>query len=161
MTQPTAQTPAEERYRLLVRLGRLINSSLNLQQVFRAAAAEVRRLLGCDRVHLILLQPQEGTWRGFAVEFSPEPRDVEIPVQTLNQSAAAWVQRHRRMRDQAQSGRRAWTSIGRGPAARRRRVSGLRLLSAHRPRSGYWHLGPRHPPRGGPRGAGTWPCWRS
>jgi formate hydrogenlyase transcriptional activator len=89
---------SEERYRLLVRLGRLINSSLDLREVFRRAAGEVHGLLGCDRVHLILLQPAEDTWRGFAVEFTPQPRDVEIPCQRLNQSAAAWVLRHRRPR---------------------------------------------------------------
>jgi formate hydrogenlyase transcriptional activator len=98
MTLPVPRTPAEERYRLLVNLGRIINSSLDLPSVFRAAAEEVHELFGCERVHLILLQPKEGTWRGFAVEFTPHPHDVEIPVQSLNQSAAAWVQRHRQPR---------------------------------------------------------------
>src|SRR5688572_5767488 len=34
---------AEERYRLLARLGRLVSSSLDLREVFRRAADEVRR----------------------------------------------------------------------------------------------------------------------
>jgi formate hydrogenlyase transcriptional activator len=89
---------SERRYRLLVRLGQVITSSLDLRQVFHHAAQEVHRLLGCDRVSLILVDPSQGTWRGFAVEFVPSVRDVEIPCQTLNQSAAAWVLRHRRPR---------------------------------------------------------------
>ena len=88
----------EQRYRLLATLGRLINSSLDLRRVFRQAADEVHRLLGCDRVHLILVEPGAGTWRGFAVEYDPAPQEVDIPCQTLNQSAAAWVLRHRRPR---------------------------------------------------------------
>jgi formate hydrogenlyase transcriptional activator len=88
----------EQRYRLLATLGRLISSSLDLRRVFRQAADEVRRLLGCDRVHLILVEPGAGTWRGFAVEYVPEAQEVDIPCQSLNQSAAAWVLRHRQPR---------------------------------------------------------------
>ena len=88
----------EQRYRLLATLGRLINSSLDLRRVFRQAADEVHRLLGCDRVHLILVEAGAGTWRGFAVEYDPEAQEVDIPCQTLNQSAAAWVLRHRQPR---------------------------------------------------------------
>ncbi len=89
---------SEQRYRLLAHLGRLVNASLDLREVFRRAADEVRRLIGCDRVSLILVDPKQGTWRGFAVEYTPEPHNVEIPVQTLYQSAAAWVLRHRKPR---------------------------------------------------------------
>jgi formate hydrogenlyase transcriptional activator len=91
---------SERRYRLLATLGRLINSSLDLRRVFRQAADEVHRLLDCDRVHLILVEPGEGTWRGFAVEYDPADtaHEVDIPCQSLNQSAAAWVLRHRKPR---------------------------------------------------------------
>ena len=91
-------TAPEQRYRLLVHLGRLISSSLDLREVFRRAADEVRALIGCDRVHLILVDAAANTWRGFAVEYGPEPHGVDIPAQTLNQSAAAWVLRHRKPR---------------------------------------------------------------
>src|SRR5581483_9814528 len=91
-------TAPEQRYRLLVHLGRLISSSLDLREVFRRAADEVRALFQCDRVHLILVDPQQNTWQGFAVEYAPQPRAVDIPCQTLNQSAAAWVLRHRKPR---------------------------------------------------------------
>jgi formate hydrogenlyase transcriptional activator len=103
---PPAQAliDSERRYRLLVRLGQVINSSLDLRQVFRRAAEEVHRLFGCDRVSLILVEPRQGTWRGWAVEFSPAARDVDIPCQTLNQSAAAWVLRHHRPRIQRRLG---------------------------------------------------------
>jgi formate hydrogenlyase transcriptional activator len=89
---------SEERYRLLVRLGQIINSSLDLRRVFHLAAEQIHQLLGCDRVSLILVDPSHETWHGFAVEFTPEAHDVEIPCQTLNQSAAAWVLRHRQPR---------------------------------------------------------------
>lgn len=97
-TSPDDLRASEQRYRLLAHLGQLISSSLDLREVFRRAADEVRALIGCDRVHLILVNPGENTWRGFAVEYVPEPRAVDIPCQSLNQSAAAWVLRHRRPR---------------------------------------------------------------
>src|SRR6516225_6665721 len=98
-TSPEADLrTSEQRYRLLAQLGLLISSSLDLREVFRRAADEVRSLIGCDRVHLILVNPGENTWRGFAVEYLPRPRAVDIPCQSLNQSAAAWVLRHRRPR---------------------------------------------------------------
>jgi formate hydrogenlyase transcriptional activator len=98
-TSPEADLrTSEQRYRLLAQLGLLISSSLDLREVFRRAADEVRSLIGCDRVHLILVNPSENTWRGFAVEYTPQPRAVDIPCQSLNQSAAAWVLRHRRPR---------------------------------------------------------------
>ncbi len=96
MTAPVLDP--ERRYRLLAELGRLVSSSLDLREVFRRAAGEVRALIGCDRVHLILVDPEQNTWQGFAVEYTPAPRAVDIPCQTLNQSAAAWVLRHRRPR---------------------------------------------------------------
>jgi formate hydrogenlyase transcriptional activator len=94
----TSPSDAEQRYRLLAHLGRIVNSSLDLRAVFRRAADEVHKLIGCDRVHLILVDSEQNTWQGFAVEYTPDPHAVDIPCQTLNQSAAAWVLRHRRPR---------------------------------------------------------------
>src|SRR4051794_35261592 len=97
MTSPVP-SDAEQRYRLLAHLGRLVSSSLDLREVFRRAADEVHALIGCDRVHLILVDADKNTWQGFAVEYVPQPHAADIPCQTLNQSAAAWVYRHRKPR---------------------------------------------------------------
>jgi formate hydrogenlyase transcriptional activator len=102
----------------LVRVGQLINSSLDLREVFQRAAEEVHRLTGCDRVSLVRVEDREGVRHGFALEFSrcrepsgtpPQARLgspglqgeaawIEIPRQPLHDSAAAWVLQHRRTR---------------------------------------------------------------
>jgi formate hydrogenlyase transcriptional activator len=46
----------QERYRLLVQLGQLVNSTLDLRKVFGRSAREIRKLLGCDRVSLVLVR---------------------------------------------------------------------------------------------------------
>jgi len=85
---------SEERYRLLVSLGQIINSSLELKQVFQRAAEEIHKLIGCDRVSLILLDSEHNSRGGFALEFGETTRWAEIPTQTLADSAAQWVMQH-------------------------------------------------------------------
>src|SRR5207302_735140 len=65
---------------------------------FRHAAEEVHRLTGCHRVSLILVGPPDGSRRGFALEFAGVPSWVEIPPQSLADSAARWVMEHRKPR---------------------------------------------------------------
>ena len=77
---------------------RTAHEKLDVRHTAYTVANEGRRLIGCDRVHLILVDAKENTWRGFAVEYTPEARTADIPCQTLNQSAAAWVLRHRQPR---------------------------------------------------------------
>lgn len=89
---------SEERYRLLVRLGQLINSSLDLREVFQRAAEEVHRLTGCDRVSLIQSDDREGVRHGYALEFGKTSGWVEVARKPLADSAAAWVLQHRRTR---------------------------------------------------------------
>ena len=89
---------SEERYRLLVGLGQIINSSLDLRQVFQHAAEEIHKLVGCDRVSLILVASQDNSRRGFALEFAKDAQWVEIPTQSLSDSAAQWVIEHRQAR---------------------------------------------------------------
>jgi formate hydrogenlyase transcriptional activator len=89
---------SEERHRLLADLGRLVNSSLDLRQVFERAATEIRRLTGCDRVSLIHVARAAQTRHGFALDFAGPPRWVDVPVQDLRDSAAGWVLQHRRVR---------------------------------------------------------------
>lgn len=89
---------SEERYRLLVSLGQITNSSLELKQVFQLAAEETHKLIGCDRVSLILLNAEHDSRGGFALEFGETTRWAEIPLQTLADSAAQWVMQHRKPR---------------------------------------------------------------
>lgn len=89
---------SEERYRLLVGLGQIINSSLDLRQVFQHAAEEIHKLVGCDRVSLILVNPEDNSRRGFALEFARDAQWVEIPTQSLSDSASQWVIEHRQAR---------------------------------------------------------------
>jgi formate hydrogenlyase transcriptional activator len=89
--QTHALTVSEERYRLLVELGRAVNGSLDLRQVFERAAGELHRLTGCDRVSLILVDRPAGVRHGFALEYAGAPRWVEVPRQDLRDSAAEWV----------------------------------------------------------------------
>jgi len=50
---------SEKRYRLLVRLGQLVNSSLNVRDVFECASVEMNKLFGCDLVSLRLVEGGE------------------------------------------------------------------------------------------------------
>jgi formate hydrogenlyase transcriptional activator len=89
---------SEERYRTLVRLGRIVNSSLDLRQVFRSAAEEIHKLLACDRVSLLLLGDRDEMRYGFALEFAGRPRWLDIPLLQLPGTAARWVVEHRQAR---------------------------------------------------------------
>ncbi len=87
---------SEQRYRLLAELSRIVNSSLDVRQVFEYAADEIQKLLGCDRVSLLLTQYQGTSRYGFAVEFRAGHRDrVEIPALPRPGSAFDWVMLHR------------------------------------------------------------------
>lgn len=60
---------SEQRYRLLVRLGQLVASSLNVRDVFAKAATELRRLIGCDWTNLHLTEAVEGENRSLLIRF--------------------------------------------------------------------------------------------
>jgi formate hydrogenlyase transcriptional activator len=97
--QTAALRASEERYRLLAGLGGLVNSSLDLSQVFRRAAGKLWKVLKCDRVSLILTPAESAVRHGFAVEFGGgSPRWVEVPRQRLAGSAAESVLTQRRPR---------------------------------------------------------------
>lgn len=90
---------SEERYRKLVRFGRLVSASLDLRQVFRSAAEEIHSLIGCDRVSLLLLRRQEDETRyGFALEFGETQRWLDIPAQQLSGTAVQRVLEQRQTR---------------------------------------------------------------
>ena len=82
---------SEQRYRTLVNVGRIVNSSLDLRQVFRNAAVEIRRLIDCDRVSLSLLQGLGDSRLGFAVEFAEQQRWFDLPPLSYSGSAAESV----------------------------------------------------------------------
>jgi formate hydrogenlyase transcriptional activator len=86
---------SEQRYRLLVELSRIINSSLDIRQVFQLAAAEIQKLLGCDRISLLTTHEFGMARHGFAIEYQGENRkSVEVPTRALPGSAFDWVMQH-------------------------------------------------------------------
>lgn len=83
---------SEERYRLLVKLGRMVNSSLDLKLVFEHAAEEINKLIGCDRVTLILVESRSKVRHGFGIDFrAAHKRWMDVPKLSLPGSAAEWV----------------------------------------------------------------------
>jgi formate hydrogenlyase transcriptional activator len=62
---------SEQRYRLLVRLGQIVNSSLNVRDVFQCAAIEIHKLLRCDLVSFRSSDPAEPDQAALAIEFEP------------------------------------------------------------------------------------------
>ncbi|MCG8651968.1 MAG: GAF domain-containing protein, partial [Pirellulales bacterium] len=76
---------SEQQYRLLVQLGRIVNSSLDVREVYEHAAKQVHQLLDCDRVSLLLTDNRGTSRYGFALEFfeNEESRWVEIPTRPL------------------------------------------------------------------------------
>ena len=89
---------SEERYRTLVRLGQIVNSSLDLRQVFRSAAEEIHKLIACDRVSLLLARDPDEMQYGFALEFKDHQRWQDIPALPMPGTAAQWVLKERRAR---------------------------------------------------------------
>jgi formate hydrogenlyase transcriptional activator len=88
---------SQERYRLIVKLGRVVNSSLDLRKVFRATARGIRPLFHCDRIELLLIDSSQQTCSGFALEYGDTPRWLEIPRHPVTE-ATQWVLQHRRAR---------------------------------------------------------------
>jgi formate hydrogenlyase transcriptional activator len=87
---------SESRYRLLVEMGSVVNSSLDMREVFRHAAVQIHKQLGCDRVSLLLSSARATSRHGFALEFVGERNHwAEIPTQALPGSAFDWVMQHR------------------------------------------------------------------
>jgi formate hydrogenlyase transcriptional activator len=94
---PPAQAPPvnDDRYRLIVKLGRVVSANLDLRQVFRAAARGIRPLFRCDRLHLLLLDRTRQTCAGFLLEYAEATRWTEIPAQSWTEAAPDVLQ-HRR-----------------------------------------------------------------
>jgi formate hydrogenlyase transcriptional activator len=86
---------SEQRNRRLVNLGHIINSSLDLKQVFQQAAGEINNLINCDRVSLILIHNRDNVRHGFGIEFHAGKRWVDISATALPGSATEWVMKRR------------------------------------------------------------------
>lgn len=87
---------SESRYRSLVKLGQIVNSSLDRREVFEHAAEQIHKLLDCDRVSLILSSVDGKSRHGFAIDFNMGERErVEISSQPLPDSAFDWVRLNR------------------------------------------------------------------
>jgi len=87
---------SESRYRSLVKLGQIVNSSLDRREVFEHAAQQIHKLIDCDRVSLILSSADGESRHGFAMEFRLGRRDwVDIASQPLPDSAFGWVRQNR------------------------------------------------------------------
>lgn len=98
---------SESRYRSLVELGQIVNSSLDQREVFEHAAEQIHQLLDCDRVSLTLSSSDEKSRQGFALEFNNRKRQwIEMPAHSLPDSAFDWVRQNRKpliVRDLTQS----------------------------------------------------------
>jgi formate hydrogenlyase transcriptional activator len=87
---------SENRYRLLVELGQVVNSSLQVREVFEHAGVQIHNLLKCDRVSLLLTSYRETSRHGFALEFSGDSKQwADIPAEPVPGSAFDWVMEHR------------------------------------------------------------------
>src|SRR6056297_3030972 len=93
---------SESRYRSLVELGQIVNSSLDCREVFEHAAEQIHQLLECDRVSLMLGSGSGRAPVGFAIEFpqsetgSVQRAWIEVPADALPDSAFDWVGQHRK-----------------------------------------------------------------
>jgi len=93
---------SESRYRSLVELGQIVNSSLDQREVFEHAAEQIHELLDCDRVSLMLSCGEEKSRHGFAIQFDQgefnrgEREWVEMPAHLMPHSAFGWVGQNRK-----------------------------------------------------------------
>jgi formate hydrogenlyase transcriptional activator len=58
-----------DRLQLLLKLTNSITANLELQEVLRAIAANVREVMSCDAAGILLPGPKTGTFRNYAVDF--------------------------------------------------------------------------------------------
>jgi formate hydrogenlyase transcriptional activator len=72
-----ASQRAQERLELLLDLTNRVVSSLNLQDVLREVSAQIRRVMQCEGVGIILPNPQDGKLRIYALDFPNAPAPIE------------------------------------------------------------------------------------
>jgi formate hydrogenlyase transcriptional activator len=89
---------SQDRYRLVVKLGRIVNSSLDVRRVFRHAARGIRPLFHCDYLALLLIDEAGSTYWGFALDYRDKAEWCELAAQPLVNTPVEWVRRYRRSR---------------------------------------------------------------
>ncbi len=145
---------SESRYRSLVKLGQIVNSSLDRREVFEHAARQIHMLLDCDRISLILGSDAESPRIGFAIEFmGGQTQWVELSSQLRADSAFHWVHRNRQplVADRLQESKTfpeharlqdaGYGSVVHLPlTSRAQQVGMLGIASRHDGRAGTWDL---------------------
>jgi len=160
-TQTQQIRRSESRYRSLVKMGQIVNSSLDRREVFEHAAEQIQMLLACDRVSLILghdaeiLGPDAGSSRvGFAINFIDARKHwVEISSQLQVDSAFHWVHENRQplvagrltesdtFPEHKRLQEAGYASVVHLPlTSRDQRVGMLGIASRHDGRAGNWDL---------------------
>ena len=145
---------SESRYRSLVKMGQIVNSSLDRREVFEHAAEQIQMLLDCDRVSLILGSDAESRQLGFAIEFIDGQKNwVELSSQLQADSAFHWVHRNRQplvaerlekshtFPEQKRLQEAGYASAVHLPlTSRDQQVGMLGIASRHAGRAGSWDL---------------------
>jgi len=145
---------SESRYRSLVKMGQIVNSSLDRREVFEHAAEQIQMLLDCDRVSLILGSEAESLQLGFAIEFIDGHKNwVELSSQLQTDSAFHWVHRNRQplvanhldeshtFPEQKRLQEAGYASVVHLPlTSRDQQVGMLGIASRHDGRAGNWDL---------------------
>jgi len=145
---------SESRYRSLVKMGQIVNSSLDRREVFEHAAEQIQMLLDCDRVSLILGSDAESRQLGFAIEFFNGQKNwVELSSQLQVDSAFHWVHRNRQplvaerlekshsFPEQKRLQEAGYASAVHLPlTSRDQQVGMLGIASRHAGRAGSWDL---------------------
>ena len=72
-----ASQQAQERLELLLDLTNRVVSNLNLRDVLREISANIRRVMQCDGVGIMLPSPEDGKLRIYALDFPDNPEHIE------------------------------------------------------------------------------------
>lgn len=92
---PTRNFSTEERYRVILRIGHVLNSSLDMDVVLTRVAAELKALLPLDHAALLLMNPDGETYSWTNITGEGEPVGLtgkDVPVEG---GALGWLMEHR------------------------------------------------------------------
>ncbi|MBI4529994.1 MAG: sigma 54-interacting transcriptional regulator, partial [Candidatus Latescibacteria bacterium] len=89
---------SEERYRFLLQISNAINTSFNIDEIFKTVVQSIRTFFVFDRASIVLVDESGKALRFFALE--PEQRDIlgRKDVIPIEGSAIGWVVRNGRVR---------------------------------------------------------------
>ncbi len=94
---PIRNLTTEERYQGILRIDRVLNSSLDLDSVLARVATELKALLPLDRVSLLLMNPDEKTYTWTNITSGEEEEGVSLPGKDipLEGGTLGWFIEHR------------------------------------------------------------------